>query len=60
MVHYTIKNENGLDVDERIMENYYGNLWRSVLNRLNHKYDGYLMTIHDREFTLHVYRILTA
>ena len=60
MDNYAIKNENGLDVDESILENYYGILWRSVLNRLNHKHDGYLMTIHDREFTLHVYRILTA
>ena len=60
MIHYEIRNENGLDVDENILENYYGNSWRSVFDRLNHKYDGYLLTIHDRDFKLHVYRILTA
>ena len=60
MVHYEIRNDNGQDVDESILESYYGNLWRSVFDRLNHKYDGYLMTIHDREDQLHVYRILTA
>ena len=60
MVEYAIKNENGLNVDINILENYYGNLWRAVLNRLNHEHDGYLVTIYDREFKLHVYRILTA
>ena len=60
MVQYEIRNENGLDVDANVLENYYGNFWRSVFDRLDHKYDGYLMTIHDRNFQLHVYRILTA
>ena len=60
MVQYEIRNENGLDVDESVLENYFGNLWRSVFDRLNHKYDGYLMTIHDRDFKLHIYRILSA
>ena len=40
MGHYEIKNENGLDVDAEILEHYYGNSWRSVLDRLDHKYDG--------------------
>ncbi|MGD9312708.1 MAG: hypothetical protein PVI96_07350 [Desulfobacterales bacterium] len=60
MIHYEIRNEYGLDVDESILENYYGNSWRSVFDRLNHEYDGYLLTIHDRYFKLRVYRILTA
>ncbi len=55
---YKIRNEKGLDVDEDILERYYGNSWRSVLDRLNHKYDGYLMTIHHQDFELHVYRVL--
>ena len=58
MDRYEIKNANGSDVDENILENYYGNSWRSVLDRLNHKYDGYLMTIHYQDFEFHVYRIL--
>ncbi len=60
MCHYEIRNEKGLDFDENIMERYYGNSWRSVLDRLNHNFDGYLMTIHDQDFVLHVYRVLTA
>lgn len=60
MRHYEIRNENGLDVDETILENYYGNSWRAVFDRLNHNYDGYLMTIHDRDFQLHVYRRLVS
>ena len=60
MVHYEIRNDQGLDVDERILENYYGNGWRAVFDRLDHMYDGYLITIHDRDDQLHVYRILTA
>ena len=60
MGHYEIKTENGRDLDVNILEDYYGNFWRSVLDRLDHKYDGYLMTIHDQDFELHVYRVLTA
>ena len=60
MGHYKIKNEKGRDLDVNILENYYGNFWTSVLDRLNHNYDGYLMTIHDQDFELHVYRVLTA
>jgi hypothetical protein len=60
MVHYEIRNDQGLDVDERILEKYYGNGWRAVFDRLDHMYDGFLITIHDRDDQLHVYRILTA
>jgi hypothetical protein len=60
MGHYEIRNEIGLDLDENILENYYGNSWRSVFDRLNHKHDGYLLTIHDQNFELHVYRVLTS
>ena len=60
MVQYEIKSDKGLDVDETILENYYGNSWRAVFDRLNHMHDGYLITIHDRDDQLHVYRILTA
>ncbi len=59
MGYYEIKHENGLDVEADILEQYYGNSWRSVLDRLDHKYDGYLMTIYQKDFKLHVYRVLT-
>ena len=59
MGHYEIKSENGLDIEADILEQYYGNSWRSVLDRLDHKYDGYLMTIYQQDFKLHVYRVLT-
>ena len=58
MDRYEIKHEKGLDVDEDILERYYGNSWKSVLGRLNHKYDGYVMTIHHQDFEFHVYRVL--
>ena len=60
MDRYEIKNANGAHVDENILEHYYGNSWRTVLDRLNHKYDGYLMTIHHQDFEFHVYRILSS
>lgn len=60
MGQYEIKNENGLDVAPDILEQYYGNSWRAVLDRLDHKYDGYLMTIHQQDFKLHVYRVLAS
>ncbi len=58
MRHYEIKNENGLDVEPEVLAQYYGNSWRAVLDRLDHKYDGYLMTIHQQDFKLHIYRVL--
>lgn len=58
MDRYEIRHEKGLDVDEDILERYYGNTWKSVLGRLNHKYDGYVITIHHQDFELHVYRVL--
>ena len=58
MDRYEIRHEKGLDVDENILERYYGNSWKSVLDRLNHKYDGYVMTIHHQDFELQVYRVL--
>ena len=58
MGHYEIKNENGFDVEPDILEQYYGNSWKAVLDRLDHKYDGYLMTIHQQDIKLHVYRVI--
>ena len=54
---YEIRNEEGRGVNNNILERYYGNSWKAVLDRLNHRYDGYLMTIHQQDFEYHVYRV---
>jgi hypothetical protein len=54
---YEIRNEKGEGVNSRILERYYGNFWKVVLDRLNHQYDGYLMTIHHKDSEFHVYRV---
>jgi hypothetical protein len=58
MSRYEIRNAEGRDVDKNILERYYGNSWKVVLDRLNHQYDGYLMTIHQQNFEYHVYRVI--
>ena len=58
MGRYEIRNAEGRDVDENILERFYGNCWKVVLDRLNHQYDGYLMTIHQRNFKYHIFRVL--
>ncbi|UCF95304.1 MAG: hypothetical protein JSW39_14525 [Desulfobacterales bacterium] len=59
MGHYEIINEEDQRVTLDILARFYGNLWRSVLDRLNHTYDGYVLTIHDRNCAFRIYRILT-
>lgn len=58
MSRYEIRTAEGRDVDKNILERFYGNSWKVVLDRLNHQYDGYLMTIHQQTFKYHVYRVL--
>ena len=58
MSHYEIRNTEGRDIDNNILERYWGNSWKVVLDRLNHRYDGYLMTLHPQNYKYYVYRVL--
>lgn len=60
MNRYEIRRTDGRHVENNILVRYFGNTWKSVLNRLNHNYDGYLMSIHDRYEEFKIYRILDS
>ncbi len=53
---YKVKNEENIDVTDSILLMYFGKTWRIVLDRLNHKYDGHLITIKHGGHIFRVYR----
>ena len=58
MIRYEIRNQNGRLVDINILKRFYGSTWQSILDRLYHRHDGFLLSIHERERELRIYRIL--
>lgn len=56
MYYYEIRNEDGGSEDTEILTMFYGAVWRSALNRLNHDCDGRLLTLslHGRKY--YIYR----
>ena len=55
---YSILNENNNEIGTGVMAIHYGRLWKSVLDRLNHQFDGYLITIYHQGNKLRAYRRL--
>ena len=55
---YEVRNESGKDVGIRLLVFYYGELWASAMNRLNHKIDGHLFNIRHKGACFAVYRNL--
>ncbi|MDY6903995.1 MAG: hypothetical protein SWH61_04840 [Thermodesulfobacteriota bacterium] len=45
MHYYEIINEDGGNEGTEILAMFYGNLWESALDRLNHGCDGMLLTL---------------
>ena len=56
-IRYEIREENGLPVGTEIIKRFYGATWRSIMGRLNHRHDGYLLTIYEKNQPLKIYRI---
>ncbi len=53
---YEVINEKNDKIGIHLLVHYYGNLWRSALDRLNHQVDGYLLTIKHKGQTFRIYR----
>ncbi len=53
---YEVKNENGNSIGIDILVQYFGNLWESALDRLNHQLDGFLVEIHHQGRKFMVFR----
>ncbi len=55
---YDVKTETGNYIGIKILLEYFGNLWQIALDRIDHKIDGHLMTIHFHGQKYYVYRLL--
>jgi len=53
---YDVKTEKGSSVGINLLYSYYGELWISAMNRLNHKLDGHLFDIKHGGVPYGVYR----
>jgi hypothetical protein len=53
---YDVKTEKGSSVGINLLYSYYGELWVSAMNRLNHKIDGHLFDIRHVGIPYGVYR----
>ncbi len=56
MAGYEILNENGASVGPTVLSLFYGNLWKTALDRLSHQHDGHIITIFHMGQKLKVYR----
>ena len=56
MSTYKVKNASGMEVCTGILQLFYGNLWSSALNRLNHQFDGYVRSLYYKGEEYRVYR----
>lgn len=56
MSRYEVKNEYGMEVCSGILQLFFGNLWESTLDRLDHQIDGYLRSLHFKGLEYLVYR----
>jgi len=55
---YVVLDEAGTDVGVGILQTFYGTLWESVMDRLNHQDDGFMYTLHHNRQKFRVYRCL--
>jgi hypothetical protein len=53
---YEVRNETNKDVGIDILFTFYGTLWESVMDRLNNRCDGFILTIQHRGNIYRVYR----
>jgi len=57
---YDVKTDTGGSVGINLLHFYYGELWVSAMNRLNHKIDGHLFDIRYEGVFYGVYRKLKS
>ena len=56
MKNYEIRNEENIIVGFDLLFMFYGNLWESILDRLDHQYDGHVSTIQHEGHKYRIYR----
>ena len=56
MSRYEVKNEYGMEVCSGVLRLFFGNLWESTLDRMDHQMDGYLRSLHHKGLEYRVYR----
>ncbi len=59
MTHYIIKDALGKPASLDILEQYFGRIWRSILDRLAHDHEGYVMAIRYEREEYKIYRKLS-
>ncbi len=57
MNEYEVRNEMNQNLGNDILMMFYGNLWKSALDRISHRSDGHLFTICHNGEKLKIYRI---
>ena len=57
MVRYEVRGDDGQNLELALLERYYGATWRSILDRFNHRFDGYLFTLHEKNQPINIYRV---
>ncbi len=55
---YIVKDNKNNNVGINILLQHFGNLWESALDRLNHQFNGFLMTIHHQGYRFEIYRVI--
>jgi hypothetical protein len=55
-IEYEVKSETGKDMGVKILALYYGDLWRSALDRLNYRFDGHMFFLWHEGKKYSVYR----
>jgi hypothetical protein len=56
MQNYEIRNEENIKIGFDLLFMFYGKLWESILDRLEHKYDGHVGTIQHKGHKYKIYR----
>ncbi len=55
-LNYEVRNDRGKISGRNLLILYFGNLWESALDRLDHQIDGFIMTINHQDRKFKVYR----
>jgi hypothetical protein len=58
MPRYEVRSDTGRQLDIAILVKFYGSTWLAILGRLNHRHDGYLFTLYEKNQLFKVYRVV--
>lgn len=58
MGRYQVTNKAGMEVCTGILQLFYGDLWESTMDRIEHRFDGYVRSLFFRGSEYRVYRLI--